>query len=152
VAEYNQGGGLVRSALVAVDPGVRVVPVHSRVGKALRSETSVLASQQGRLMMVGTFPDLESQLTTWDPVAVSGRKRDSPDRLDAMVHGGNAFLTEELRGMGVLGGWGGGIRVASSREGRSRILARRQVAFGRSGGMHPELGPGVGWGGVGRPG
>ena len=62
VAEVNQGGALIKNALTGVDPSIRVVPVHARVGKALRAEPVVLASQQGRVHMVGEHALLEDQL------------------------------------------------------------------------------------------
>ena len=92
VAEYNQGGALIKSALAHVDPGVRVVPVHSKVNKALRAEPVQMASQQKRIHMVGEHRELEDQMTTWDP----STSKKSPDRLDALVHGCLAFLSQEV--------------------------------------------------------
>lgn len=56
--------------------------VRSFQGKQLRAEPVAMRCQQGRIHMVGTFPELERQLVSWDPLA----SRDSPDRLDAFVH------------------------------------------------------------------
>ena len=48
VAEVNQGGALVRNAINAIDPNVKVLEVHSKYGKALRAEPVTLAYEQGR--------------------------------------------------------------------------------------------------------
>jgi phage terminase large subunit-like protein len=93
VAEYNQGAGLIRNALENIDPSIRVHPVHSRVGKALRAEPVQLATDQGRVHMVGFHTALEDQLTTWQPE----RSKKSPDRLDAMVQGALAIITDESK-------------------------------------------------------
>lgn len=93
VAEVNQGGALVRAAIQAVDPGVPVVEVVSRVGKALRAEPVSLAYEQGRVHHVGVLADLETQMTTWVP----GEGK-SPDRVDALVHGVTALLVRPPKG------------------------------------------------------
>ena len=93
VAEYNQGAGLIRNALENIDPGIRVHPVHSKVGKVLRAESAQLATDQGRLHMVGWHTALEDQLVTWQPEI----SKKSPDRLDAMVQGVTAILTDESK-------------------------------------------------------
>ena len=67
VAEYNQGAALIKNALENIDPAIRVHGVHSRVGKALRAEPVTLATDQGRVHMVGVHTLLEDQLTTWQP-------------------------------------------------------------------------------------
>lgn len=62
---------------------VPVVFVPTRVGKRLRAEPVQAVAQQGRLKLVGSFPELEAQMTGWVPDV----SKDSPDRLDWMVHG-----------------------------------------------------------------
>lgn len=57
-------------------------PVRSYQGKQLRAEPVAMRYQQGTVHMVGTFKELERQLTGWDPLS----SRESPDRLDAFVH------------------------------------------------------------------
>lgn len=93
VYEKNQGGALIGQALANVDPGIRSIGVHSRFGKALRAEPVQLASQQGRVHMVGYHPLLEDQMTSWQPE----RSKKSPDRLDALVIGALAVITDESR-------------------------------------------------------
>lgn len=59
-------------------------PVHgsSNAGKQLRAEPVAMRYQQKKVHMVGSWPLLEQQLVSWDPLS----SRDSPDRLDAFVY------------------------------------------------------------------
>ena len=50
--------------------------------KVVRAEPVAARYEQGRVHHVGEFPQLEEQLCAWLP-----GQRDSPDRLDALVHG-----------------------------------------------------------------
>jgi phage terminase large subunit-like protein len=93
VAEVNQGGALVRNAINAIDPNVKVLEVHSKYGKALRAEPVVLAYEQGRIHHVGYLADLESQMTFWIP----GEGK-SPDRVDALVHALTALMIKPPAG------------------------------------------------------
>lgn len=52
-------------------------------GKQTRAEPVSALDEQGRIHHVGSFPEMEDQLVTWEPL--SGQK--SPDRLDARVWG-----------------------------------------------------------------
>lgn len=58
-----------------------MVPVRAMVGKQLRAEPVAQVFRQQRAHIVGTWPALEDQMVNWRP------GDDSPDRLDAMVHG-----------------------------------------------------------------
>lgn len=58
--------------------------VNASQGKRLRAQPVALRYEQGRVCHVGQFPELEDQLTTWIP---EESPNESPDRLDAMVHG-----------------------------------------------------------------
>lgn len=57
-------------------------PVHSNQGKVTRAEPVALRYQQGRAHHIGEFKKLETQQVTYDPLS----SRDSPDRMDALVH------------------------------------------------------------------
>jgi phage terminase large subunit-like protein len=98
VAEVNQGGALVRNAINAIDPNVKVLEVHSKYGKALRAEPIVLAYEQNRVHHVNYLPDLESQMFSWIP----GETKGSPDRVDALVHAMTALLVKPP--VGFMGG------------------------------------------------
>ena len=83
IGERNFGGLMVAHTvkMAAKELGVTVAykDVHASRGKQLRAEPVAALDEQGRIHMVGVFPDLEDQLVTWVP----GMK--SPDRADAFV-------------------------------------------------------------------
>jgi phage terminase large subunit-like protein len=82
VAEKNYGGDMVAALLRQQDENANVRTVQSRRGKAIRAEPIVGMYEQGRVHHVGVLTGLEEQLVGWVPGA-----SDSPDRLDALVHG-----------------------------------------------------------------
>jgi phage terminase large subunit-like protein len=81
VAEQNFGGAMVESTIKAVDPLVAIKMVVASRGKQIRAEPIAAFYEQHRVHHVGEFPQLEDQMTGWDPT-VSGT---SPDRIDAAV-------------------------------------------------------------------
>lgn len=92
VAETNFGGDMVESTIKTADPFIRYHAVSASRGKAIRAEPISALSEQGRVHFVGSFPALESELTTWEPGAKS------PNRLDAMVWAMTALMRRrELR-------------------------------------------------------
>jgi phage terminase large subunit-like protein len=93
IAEVNQGGALVRNAINAIDPNIKVLEVHSKYGKQLRAEPVTLAYEQGRVHHIGYLGDLESQMLSWIP----GEGK-SPDRVDALVHALTALLIKPPAG------------------------------------------------------
>ena len=82
VAEKNQGGDLVEGTIRNVERGISYESVWAKKGKALRAGPAAACYEQGRVHHVGSFPELEDQLTSWDPLD----GKDSPDRLDALVY------------------------------------------------------------------
>ena len=80
VAERNNGGDMVTHVIRTVDRLVPVTAVWAARGKQTRAEPVAALYEQGRVSHVGTFSDLEEQLTTWVPTDGA-----SPDRLDALV-------------------------------------------------------------------
>lgn len=82
VAEKNYGGEMVLSTLRNSRKGGPVDLVHSRRGKALRAEPVVGLYEQARVHHLDKFEKLETQMTEWVPGT-----SDSPDRVDALVHG-----------------------------------------------------------------
>jgi len=71
--------------------------IHAKHGKKTRAEPVAMRNEQGRLHMVGTFPALENQMVLFDPEST----RESPDRMDAMVHAGLRLMAGEKRIMKV---------------------------------------------------
>ena len=88
VAEDNYGGDMVISNLKSAGCTKRVIRVNSRRGKAIRAEPIVGVYEQHRAHHVGVFPELEEEQTTWQPY----EDRDSPNRVDALVHGATNLL------------------------------------------------------------
>lgn len=122
VAEVNQGGALVRNAINAIDPNIKVLEVHSKYGKALRAEPITLAYEQGRVHHVGYLADLESQMFSWVP----GEGK-SPDRVDALVHALTALLIKPPAG------FVGGRLSAKSFAGRRLDLGSRTSGASKGG-------------------
>jgi len=121
VAEVNQGGALVANAIHTIDPTIKVLEVHSKVGKKLRAEPITLAYDQGRVHHVGRLPDLEDEMTNWIP----GETNKSPDRVDALVHALTALLIKPPPGFG-----GGRI---SAKSPAARRIQPKGSSSGRSG-------------------
>lgn len=80
VGEVNYGGDMVEKVVRSVRASVPFTAVRATRGKAIRAEPIVALYEQGRVHHVGTFGDLESEMTTWTPEATW-----SPNRLDALV-------------------------------------------------------------------
>lgn len=83
VAEVNQGGELVETVIRQVDASVPVRSVRAMRGKWLRAEPVAALYEQGRVAHVGTFPELEDEMSDFGPDGLSGGA--SPDRVDALV-------------------------------------------------------------------
>lgn len=118
IAEKNYGGELVESNMRHVDQTLPIEMVTSRRNKILRAEPVVTTYEQGRVHhpmraltgnRVSPLEVLEDQMTTW----VSGTE--SPDRLDALVHGAT-FLTR-----------GSNVMVMASGSYRSPAMAGSQA-------------------------
>ena len=82
IAEVNQGGDMVETIIKNIHSGVSYQSITAFRGKALRAEPVVHQYEQGYVKHVGSFHELETQMTTWIPS--EGHK--SPDRLDALVY------------------------------------------------------------------
>ncbi|MEU9947093.1 terminase family protein [Streptomyces sp. NPDC047939] len=93
VVETNFGGDMTRQVLIQAwaeleregrtkgMPMPRVVEVNAKQGKRLRAEPIAQLYEQGKVHHIGEFAELERQMVTWIP------GMDSPDRMDAAVHG-----------------------------------------------------------------
>lgn len=84
IAESNAGGEMVR-AVLQQKRRVPVRLVHAYRGKVLRAEPVSLLYEQGRVHHVGTFPELEDQMSTIT-VDYDAKEQGSPDRVDALVY------------------------------------------------------------------
>ena len=92
VGERNRGGDLVESNVRAAmerkrggiaAKALKFVSVHATKGKAIRAEPVATLNEQGKIHVVGTLPEFESEVSDWNP-RLGGP---SPNRLDAFVWG-----------------------------------------------------------------
>ena len=91
IGERNNGGDLV-GATLRTAAGERRLPIKlvtASRGKYARAEPVAALYQQGRVFHVGSFPQLEDQLCTWEPGSST-----SPDRMDALVWALSHLITE----------------------------------------------------------
>ena len=70
---------MVEHTIRVYDEDVPLIDVHASRGKISRAEPVEALYSVGRVHHVGTFPELESQMTTYVP------GEPSPDRMDALV-------------------------------------------------------------------
>lgn len=107
VVETNFGGDMAMSVIRnALDDAGVTIPVRKITasrGKRARAEPVAALSANGRLHLVGEYPELEDQMCTWTP-----ESDESPDRMDAMVWG--AWQTKLVSLLTVVSrsGYGGG--------------------------------------------
>jgi phage terminase large subunit-like protein len=85
VVEVNQGGDMVAQTIRSVRADVKIVEVRATRGKHVRAEPIAALYQQGRIRHVGSFAELETQMTQMTTFGYEGSG--SPDRLDALVWG-----------------------------------------------------------------
>ena len=95
--ERNYGGDAMAAVIRTAAHGLGVPtppiePVTAKRGKALRAEPVHQLYREGLVWHVAVWPDLDEQLTTWNP----DTSTDSPDRLDALVYA----LTDLMLGRG----------------------------------------------------
>jgi len=60
-----------------------IIEIHALRGKGARAEPVATLWKRGLVHIVGELPELEVEMTSWDPL----RQLMSPNRIDAMVHG-----------------------------------------------------------------
>jgi phage terminase large subunit-like protein len=80
IGEGNNGGDMIESLLRQVDPLIPYKKVTATRGKLLRAEPVASLYEQNRAHHVGSFAQLEDQMTNYTPLSDF-----SPDRLDALV-------------------------------------------------------------------
>lgn len=85
VVEVNQGGDMVAQTIRSVRAGVKIVEVRASRGKHVRAEPIASLYEQGRIHHVGSFVELETQMTQMTTFGYEGDG--SPDRTDALVWG-----------------------------------------------------------------
>ena len=83
VGERNNGGDLVEKNIRSVSRTIPYKSVWATRGKAMRAQPVVALCEQGHLHVVVCLPELEAEMTGWNPDS----EEPSPNRLDAMVWG-----------------------------------------------------------------
>lgn len=83
IAEVNYGGAMVEHVLRTIDPNVPVKIIHASRGKVIRAEPVAALYEQRRVKHIGSFPEMEDQMTLLTRAGYQGLG--SPDRLDACV-------------------------------------------------------------------
>lgn len=95
VIEVNQGGDMCRHTLRTVAADVPVIEVRASRGKHVRAEPIASLYEQGKVAHVGSFPELENQMTQ---MTADGYQGDgSPDQLDAMVWAMSALFPDMVK-------------------------------------------------------
>jgi hypothetical protein len=79
----------------------REAPVHASRGKFVRAEPVAVMFEQNRVHLVGSFPLLEDQLTSFVP-DLDRARIGSPDRADSMVWAMTELLVEREPYAGLL--------------------------------------------------
>ena len=109
-SEEAEDGGAVQIQVFDKDTGeeleAKTVPnpwkylrkVTAQDGKNLRAQPIAMRYEQGRVHHVGQLEKLEDQLTTWNPHSEVAKERNSPDRIDALVHAITHMLKRERSG------------------------------------------------------
>lgn len=80
IGEVNNGGDLIESVLRNQDSSISYATVRATKGKMLRAEPISALYEKHRVHHIGSFPQLEQQMTEYD-----GNPKTSPDRFDALV-------------------------------------------------------------------
>ena len=93
VGEVNNGGDMIEAIIRQADKSVSYKAVRATRGKAVRAEPIVSLYEQGLIYHTTNFPELELQMTTWNPT-----HKESPDRIDAMVWGFTELMLKNNTG------------------------------------------------------
>ena len=92
---------MVGATLRMVDPNVAFTAVRASRGKVVRAEPVAALYQQGRVHHIGTFPQLEDQMTNFTSDIDRAAAGYSPDRVDAVVWAFSELLVEPMKGEGI---------------------------------------------------
>src|SRR5215813_12314052 len=101
VAEVNNGGDMVGATLRMIDPNVAFTAVRASRGKVVRAEPVAALYQQVRVHHIGTFPQLEDQMTNFTSDIDRAAAGYSPDRVDALVWAFSELLVAPMKGEGI---------------------------------------------------
>lgn len=117
VAEANQGGLMVEQTVRTVNANVSFKAVHASRGKITRAEPIAALSEQHRIDLAGSFPELEDQLCGFE-ADLPG----SPDRLDAMVWAFTELMVDKPGNTGFLEFYAAQAGASTSSEASERMI------------------------------
>lgn len=83
IAEKNFGGEMVRFVIKTAGPNVPCKVITASRGKVPRADPVAALHENGKICLVGSFPDLEDELQAFTTTGYIGEK--SPNRADAFV-------------------------------------------------------------------
>ena len=112
VGEQNYGGEMVRQVIQTARPRTPYKAVSATRGKVVRAEPLSSLVEQGKIRLVGYFPELEDELSGFSTNGYTGER--SPNRADAFVWA----MTELFPGV-----------VAERKEKQQAIRAYRPTAW-----------------------
>jgi len=92
---------MVEATIRMVDPNVPFTPVRASRGKVTRAEPVSALYEQGRMHHVGTFRELEDQMTNFTSDFDRQAAGYSPDRVDALVWAATELLVEQMNGWSI---------------------------------------------------
>ncbi len=93
VGEVNNGGDMIEAILRNIDKTVSYKAVRASRGKVTRAEPIVSLYEQKLVFHAKKLPELELQMTTWNPTSQT-----SPDRIDALVWGLSELMLKNNSG------------------------------------------------------
>ena len=132
IYEKNQGGNLIEANIKSVDDGVKCLGINASASKEKRATPIATKYEQNKVSHVGTFSDLELQMIDWEP------GKESPDRLDALVHALTYLMITKKKASVLVGPAGGtygyGINshsiIGDSSSGRNRFTRNTNFKIG----------------------
>jgi len=101
VAETNFGAAMIESVLRAVDPSVAYRSVTASRGKVVRAEPIAALYEQKRVHHLGSFPELEDQMSGFTSDFDAKRAGYSPGRVDALVWALTDLMAVPMKGWAV---------------------------------------------------
>lgn len=93
VVEVNNGGDYIPELMATIDANVPVKVVRATRGKIIRAEPVASLYEQGRVHHYGFWEKLEEQMCSYVP---AGKRKASPDRMDALVWAITALKNLEI--------------------------------------------------------
>ncbi len=101
VAETNYGGAMVEATIRAIDPNVAFRAVTASRGKVARAEPVAALYEQGRVHHLGSFAQLEDQMTSFASNFDRKIAGFSPGRVDALVWALSDLMTQPMASWGL---------------------------------------------------